>query len=790
MTLRLFLRYFFAFIILLLVLLPWFVSVAVKQIVVGYLDDQGLQNVQIERLWINPYLAKLTVDGFQFNPADSQQALRVDQIFLDLSVSALVDRKVKINALIASGIDLQLLIDAERTLLNGIDMVATSDESRAESETVLEASAVQNEQTDSPESSPWHFAIESFQLRDIRTQIQTPDLDIQARINHILIENIDTLQGLTGQLDLDISVDAVQLDQLAVVSLGLELLASTKVLLSQNRGIEVSIRPELQLKNLNINSAGYQIDLASVAMDANAFAHFNPGLIAYDSSIALQIGKVKLAVEQAEGPPLQIAQLAEFSTQIEVNSEAINISATQISDLMVLQSQSDAIPTLLSGLDLSTNHITIEQFTSTEPMRIRVDNIVLARAQLSLLRTEDGSMPQFAALTGEQEADKASAVEGAEVADIDIQTPIETGVDTAVETRGEAGQKLDDSSAPIDLQIAGVSITDGVKIHFEDRSLSPSFSEVLGFNHFELTDLRPLDETHLSQIDAQLSLSHEASLELLGELSLTADNADLSATLSSYQLLQASGFGVIYTGYALESGTLNLDSDIVISDSQLNIVNQILIDQLSLRAANDNETLRIANQLSMPLDQMLDLLRNKDNEINLNLPITGAMDTPDFDIQDLINTAMAGAIKKASISLLKNLLQPYSTALTIAQIAGGQLTKISLDPVTFENGHADLPEPAIDYMMIVAGMLTQKDSLKIKICGVTNLADKTYFSSVNSSLDEKALTNQLHELATARAAALRDYLIQQLAAEPRQLLACLPNHSEKEDATSGVEMNI
>jgi len=270
-------------------------------------------------------------------------------------------------------------------------------------------------------------------------------------------------------------------------------------------------------------------------------------------------------------------------------------------------------------------------------------------------------------------------------------------------------------------------------------------------------------------------------------MTLDASNSDLHVLLEGYQLLQLSAYSELYTGYALESGTFNLDSAIKITDSELNINNQILIDQLNLRAANDNGKVQFVNELTMPIDQALDLLRNSKNEIHLELPVTGTMNSPDFNIQKIINKALYGALRKASVSLLKNLLQPYSTAVTVAQIAGDQITRVRLNPIEYDSGQIILKPEGMDYIEKLSELMAQKPSLTIRLCGSTNDLDQQALIA-SGITEEKELINRLYKMAESRAVALKQHLVENQGIDGARLLACLPIHSEK--AISGVELNI
>ncbi|MFT5118810.1 MAG: hypothetical protein ACI9NY_002352, partial [Kiritimatiellia bacterium] len=85
---------------------------------------------------------------------------------------------------------------------------------------------------------------------------------------------------------------------------------------------------------------------------------------------------------------------------------------------------------------------------------------------------------------------------------------------------------------------------------------------------------------------------------------------------------------------------------IKVADGQLDTNNDILIDRLSLREAAVDKAKKFSHQMSMPLEQALDLLRDSDNRIMLTVPVDGAVNDPNVDVQQIINKALGSAMAK------------------------------------------------------------------------------------------------------------------------------------------------
>ena len=135
----------------------------------------------------------------------------------------------------------------------------------------------------------------------------------------------------------------------------------------------------------------------------------------------------------------------------------------------------------------------------------------------------------------------------------------------------------------------------------------------------------------------------------------------------------------------------------------------------------------------MPLDLMLSVLRDTDNNVQIDIPVHGDIDKPDFDINDVLEQAAAKATQYAALSFLKNALQPYTTMISVAEFAfdqGKALTALKLDPLLFQPQQVELSEDQTNYLTKIAELLQQRPELRVRFCGVG------YTSMISVSADE------------------------------------------------------
>ncbi len=240
-----------------------------------------------------------------------------------------------------------------------------------------------------------------------------------------------------------------------------------------------------------------------------------------------------------------------------------------------------------------------------------------------------------------------------------------------------------------------------------------------------------------------------------------------------------------YLGYIVQTGVLSLDYTFKADAGILDVDNDITIKNIKLKPDNQERIDQISKQLTMPLDSALSILRDKNNDVKLSIPVTGDIENPDFNLNDIMALAVQKALKMASVSVLKQLLQPYGLLVTIADLAkkGGEyLAEIKLDPIDFEMGSAEISPQAMDYLKTVNNLLSEKKELRLTICGMSipgDLPDLTVDDNKDAFM----------ALADQRALGIQDYFVTQGISVER-LFVCNPSISIEEEAKSVATLSL
>ncbi|MCK5914626.1 MAG: DUF748 domain-containing protein, partial [Deltaproteobacteria bacterium] len=237
-------------------------------------------------------------------------------------------------------------------------------------------------------------------------------------------------------------------------------------------------------------------------------------------------------------------------------------------------------------------------------------------------------------------------------------------------------------------------------LSFLDRSLSPSVEMVLADLAGSITGLTSLDEKP-AVVKLSGKLNDQSPVSISGSINPLGENVfvDLQVKGEGLGLTTVSPYSGKYVGHAISKGKVSFELDYKIEEHQLKAQNVIFLDQFDF-----GSTVESSDAMSLPVKLAVSLLRNRQGEIDLNLPIEGDLSDPEFSLGGIIIKVIVNLIVKAATS-------PFAL---IGSLAGGGG---DLNLVTFVAGQAELDAGAGEQLQKLAGVLYDRPGLKVELIG-------------------------------------------------------------------------
>lgn len=270
--------------------------------------------------------------------------------------------------------------------------------------------------------------------------------------------------------------------------------------------------------------------------------------------------------------------------------------------------------------------------------------------------------------------------------------------------------------------VAGLlRVRDG-RINFADFSWKPGYANVI----------RNLDGTFgglSSQQDARASVllegrsDHNALVKIAGQINpfQLANHTDVAMEFRDINLATLSPYSGKFAGYRIEKGKLDMNLRYQLHNRRLMAENRLVLDHLVLGERVDSPA-----ATTLPVDLAVTLLKDANGQINLDLPVSGNLDDPEFSLGSLYAKAATHLISdvvSSPFSLLSNLLKDR---------------KEDLEYVIFRPGDISLKDEEKAKLATVAGALKAKPALKLDIRGSADLQQDRL------ALAEKELLKQLN----------------------------------------------
>ena len=230
----------------------------------------------------------------------------------------------------------------------------------------------------------------------------------------------------------------------------------------------------------------------------------------------------------------------------------------------------------------------------------------------------------------------------------------------------------------------------GTKIH-ELKGIVAGVSSTRGARAQVKLDGR-VDEYGTANIDGELNTSDPKAFTHIG---VVFRNVEMS------RLTPYSGK---FAGRKINSGKLSVDLKYKIDKSRLAGDNRIVVERLAL---GDKVESPVA--VNLPLDLAVALLEDTNGVIDLGLPVSGNLDSPEFSFGALIWKAFANLITKIVTS-------PFR-ALGALLPGGGDETSNS---VAFEPGRPDVPPPEKEKLARLADALQKRPQIRLSVQGRFN----------------------------------------------------------------------
>lgn len=263
------------------------------------------------------------------------------------------------------------------------------------------------------------------------------------------------------------------------------------------------------------------------------------------------------------------------------------------------------------------------------------------------------------------------------------------------------------------LDVREVRIEDGF-IRFLDRTTTPAFSQDLSRLDLTVTGIGNR-RGQRAKLALQSVVGGDAGLDIRGEISSVGSPmfVDLVGELRSFRLTSVNPYAAANIGWAIKKGELQYKVRFTLDDGQLTASNEAVVGQLQVAPAKGGD--EVKRRLGLPLALIVALVKDQKGEIRVDVPVTGSVHDPRFDLRDTIWTAVKNVLLNVVTAPFKAIGRLFSKAET--------LEEPTVEPVTFAAGSSVLSPAMEDHLIRVADFLRQAPFASLTLRPVSTPAD-------------------------------------------------------------------
>lgn len=280
------------------------------------------------------------------------------------------------------------------------------------------------------------------------------------------------------------------------------------------------------------------------------------------------------------------------------------------------------------------------------------------------------------------------------------ETQVVAKTPTAVPpVQSTASGKPQPEPAKKQIRIDAITIQDGT-ISFEDNHLPQQFSTTFKNLGGRISGLSS-EDTKFANVDLRGNLETHSPLRITGQINpLRGDLfVDLKIAFQDIELTPITPYTGAFLGYSVEKGKLNLDLTYKIDKKQLHSDNKIFIDQFTFGKEVESK-----QATSLPVKLGLALLKDRNGEIHLDVPVTGRTDDPKFSVWKLVWQVIQNLMVKAATSPL---------SLLSSMFGGGE----DFSSINFAPGTSALLPSEEQKLTTLSKALLDRPALKIELKG-------------------------------------------------------------------------
>jgi hypothetical protein len=328
-----------------------------------------------------------------------------------------------------------------------------------------------------------------------------------------------------------------------------------------------------------------------------------------------------------------------------------------------------------------------------------------------------------------------------------------SGEDPAVDQGAPAEETATENEPGMAVTIGRVVIADGAA-NFADFSLPLPFDAKIAALNGSISTITT-ESAEPSVVALEGKVDEYGFVSISGSVTplQPALNTDLKVAFQNVEMPKFSAYTVPFAGRAIASGKLDLSLGYKVKDNELAGENTIVLRDFELGDKVDHP-----GAMSLPLGLAVALLKDPSGKIDIDLPVRGNVNDPEFGYGRVVLGALTNLV-------LKIVASPFALLGNLIGVEASQLEQINFIP-----GRSDLTPPETERVAKIVEALALRPELVLQISGAIDrdvdsqaLKASRLDAEIESRINEKAGESDNKMYAEQRRAIIEGLYLERLA---------------------------
>ncbi|MEZ4693849.1 MAG: DUF748 domain-containing protein [Aliarcobacter sp.] len=687
---------------------------------------------------------KLNSEKLEINNIDLKQNDKSISSLKKLDVKRfdfdLINQKIKLDGINIDTLNANMISDK-----NGINFANLIKNSSSQKEVINDEKTTNKE-----ESKPWIINLSNIKASSsFKFDDKINNTQIISDLISLNLKNIDIINSKIVLNDLSINHPNLSFND------------------NKNKLFIKSKNTKVVLDNLNIEDSIIDINNINLSKDSLVLDEKKANLNINSRNISLVLNNLKINKDKIS---LESTSLKTPNLDFEDKKSKLKVKNTQLDIKNLSNKGTDLAVDSIRLQNPQLDFINLENNTKIEAknLDLKIQKLSNQKNRFKIEKT-DLNNPHISIILPKNENQKIKE-------EVNSQTNITTK------------KESNNSSNQTKLDIGPININNGT-FDFEDKNLPIAFKTTVTKLQGKVSEIK---NTKSSKTNLEL----KGVVDQYGVAKITGivnpNNikflTDINMKFENIAMQNFTPYTGKFIGRELKSGKLDLDLKYNIDQSNLDAKNNIIITKLEL-----GEEVESPDAISLPLGIAIALLEDKDGIIDINLPVSGNVDDPQFSIGAIVWKAFVNLITKAVTA-------PFSLLGAMFNFSEDEIKSVKFNPL--EDEITPIQKETLDKIALI---LTQKKDIAIKVNSSYNqkeetfeLKKKRYFEKEgeNKKLKKEELENlvskikvdykELEIIAKNRALNIKNYLIKEKKIDEKQIIL----KNEIKTSNSSIDLEI